>query len=182
MEDLMRQRAHVFWFTGLSGAGKTTLVTGLRATLHQGGFKTVTVDGDDMRGGICRDLGFSLSDRYENVRRAAEVCKIFVDSGFVVLASFISPLQAHRDAARAIVGTDCFAEVFVDCPLAVCETRDPRGLYKKARLGEVKEFTGIDSPYEIPPCPDIVVRTHGLAASACIAQLKEFVVPRIMKT
>lgn len=177
--SLMRQQAHVFWFTGLSGSGKTTLVTALREQLVAREFKATIIDGDEIRRSLCRDLGFSLSDRMENVRRTAEVCRMFADAGFVVLASLISPLAAHRGMARSVVGPARFAEIFVECPLSVCESRDPRGLYRKARAGEIPQFTGIDSPYEPPEAPDFIVRTNETSVEQSVSGLVEFVLPRI---
>ncbi len=151
-------RATVIWFTGLSGAGKTTLATELKKRLERS-LRVYLLDGDQLRSGLNADLGFSQEDRSENVRRAAEVAKILCDEGYYVLATFISPFKTDRLMARQIVGSARFKEVFVQCPLSVCEQRDVKGLYKKARAGVLKQFTGIDSPYEEPQASDITIRS-----------------------
>jgi len=156
-ERLHGQRAKVVWFTGLSGSGKSTLANALELDLHRLGIKTYLLDGDNLRLGLNRDLGFSDEDRVENVRRLAEVARLMQDAGLVVLCASISPFRRERDAARALVGAGCFVEVFVDTPLATCEWRDPKGLYRKARLGEIPNMTGIGSPYEAPLAPDFRV-------------------------
>jgi len=156
----------VVWLTGLSGAGKTTLALELERELCAAGRQVFRLDGDDLRRGLCSDLGFSAQDRAENIRRAAEVCRLLVDSGAIVLAAFISPFARERASARNIIeagGRSRFVEVFVDTPLTVAELRDVKGLYRRARAGELKEFTGIDSPYEIPVNPEIVVTTVNLS-------------------
>ena len=152
------QKGHqpaLLWFTGLSGSGKSTLAGALEAELMQRGIHTYLLDGDNVRHGLCSDLGFATADRQENLRRVGEVAKLMVDAGLVVLAAFVSPYQAERDAIRARFAEGEFIEVFVDTPLAECEQRDPKGLYKKARAGEIKHFTGIDDPYEAPLQPEI---------------------------
>jgi len=157
-EDRERQHGHkgaVLWFTGLSGSGKSTVAGALEQALHALGVSTYLLDGDNVRHGLCRDLGFSDDDRRENIRRVGEVAKLMVDAGLVVLTAFISPHRAERDMVRELLGKDQFIEVFVDTPLAICETRDPKGLYKKARAGELKNFTGIDSDYQSPQAPDV---------------------------
>jgi adenylylsulfate kinase len=151
----------VIWFTGLSGSGKTTLATLLDQHLRQHGFKCYLLDGDVVRKGLNKDLGFSDEDRRENIRRVAEVSKLMVDAGLVVLAAFVSPYEADRRMVREIVGPD-FIEVFVNCPLEICERRDTKGLYRKARQGEIKDFTGIGSPYQEPNDPDVVLETGKL--------------------
>lgn len=151
----MRTFGRVIWFTGLSGAGKSTLAQALEARLLAQGVRTCVLDGDALRQGLNKDLGFSDSDRTENIRRAAEVARLMADAGLVVLTAFISPFRADRALARERIGTGRFVEVFVDTPLAVCEARDPKGLYRKARRGEVHHMTGITSPYEAPDQPDI---------------------------
>ncbi len=149
----------VIWFTGLSGAGKTTLATELKVKLEAAGLRIYLLDGDALRAGINADLGFSNQDRSENIRRAAEVAKLFCAEGYCVLATFITPLEADRKQAREIIGGDQFIEIYVQCPLTVCEQRDVKGLYKKARTGLLPQFTGIDSPYEEPVSADFTIRT-----------------------
>lgn len=145
----------VLWFTGLSGSGKSTVAGALEQALHAIGVSTYLLDGDNVRHGLCRDLGFSDDDRRENIRRVGEVAKLMVDAGLVVLTAFISPHRAERDMVRDLLNKDQFIEIFVDTPLAICEARDPKGLYKKARAGELKNFTGIDSVYQAPEAPDV---------------------------
>ena len=162
-EDRQKQKAHksiVVWFTGLSGSGKSTLANMVEKKLFGNGVHTYTLDGDNIRKGLNNNLGFSKEDRRENLRRISEVAKLFVDSGTVVIASFISPLKADRDVVKNIIGRANFVEVFVNTPLEVCEERDVKGLYKKARAGEIKNFTGIDAPYEAPQNPDIEIKTN----------------------
>jgi adenylylsulfate kinase len=152
------QRSAVLWFTGLSGSGKSTLAVALESRLNRMGKLSYLLDGDNVRLGLCADLGFSAADRKENNRRVAHLARLFWDANVLTLVSFISPFRDERDNARALVGHD-FVEIFVDTPLAVCEQRDPKGLYKKARKGEIAEFTGISSPYEPPLNPEIVLQT-----------------------
>ncbi|MGK3131262.1 adenylyl-sulfate kinase [Pantoea sp. C8B4] len=157
-EEREQQHGHqgvVLWFTGLSGSGKSTVAGALEQALHRAGVSTYLLDGDNVRHGLCRDLGFSDDDRKENIRRVGEVAKLMVDAGLVVLTAFISPHRAERQMVRDLLGTGQFVEVFVDTPLVVCEARDPKGLYKKARAGELRNFTGIDSVYEAPDAPEI---------------------------
>ncbi|MCV9878549.1 adenylyl-sulfate kinase [Brenneria izbisi] len=154
-ERLHGHRGVVLWFTGLSGSGKSTLAGALEQALHQQGVSTYLLDGDNVRHGLCGDLGFSDDDRRENIRRVGEVAKLMVDAGLVVLTAFISPHRAERQIVRDLLDEGQFIEVFVDTPLAVCEARDPKGLYKKARAGELRNFTGIDAVYEAPQTPDI---------------------------
>ncbi|WES67335.1 adenylyl-sulfate kinase [Superficieibacter sp. HKU1] len=149
-EQLHGHRGVVLWFTGLSGSGKSTVAGALEEALHRLGVSTYLLDGDNVRHGLCRDLGFSDEDRKENIRRVGEVARLMVDAGLVVLTAFISPHRAERQMVREQVGEGRFFEIFVDTPLAICETRDPKGLYKKARAGELPHFTGIDSVYEAP--------------------------------
>ena len=152
-------RSFVVWFVGLSGSGKSTLAGKLEEELHKDGVRTYILDGDNIRSGLNKDLDFSAESRSENIRRIAEVSKLFVDSGTVVLTAFISPFKEDRDKVREIVGADSLIEVYVDCPIEVCEQRDVKGLYKKARAGEISNFTGITSPFEIPDNPDVTVNT-----------------------
>ena len=153
--ESLGQKPRVLWLTGLSGSGKSTLANLLEKKLHEKGKHTYLLDGDNVRHGLCGDLGFSDKDRVENIRRISEVAKLFVDSGMVVLTAFISPFQADRDFCRKLLADGEFIEVYVDTPLEVCEQRDPKGLYKKARSGEIKHFTGIDSTYEAPQSPEV---------------------------
>ena len=157
-ESREQQHGHqgvVLWFTGLSGSGKSTVAGALEQALHRIGVSTYLLDGDNVRHGLCRDLGFSDDDRKENIRRVGEVAKLMVDAGLVVLTAFISPHRAERQMVRDLLDKGQFVEVFVDTPLSVCESRDPKGLYKKARAGELRNFTGIDSIYEAPEQPEI---------------------------
>ncbi|HMV08989.1 MAG TPA: adenylyl-sulfate kinase [Cyclobacteriaceae bacterium] len=163
--ELLQQKPLLIWFTGLSGSGKSTLAVQLEAVLHGKGYKTYLLDGDNIRAGINKDLSFTDADRIENIRRIGEVANLMLDAGVVVLSAFISPFQADRDQVKKIVGADSYFEVFVDTPLEVCEQRDVKGLYKKARAGEIKNFTGIDSAYEIPVSPDIIIQTHILSVN-----------------
>jgi adenylyl-sulfate kinase len=155
----VRQDPKVIWMTGFSGAGKTTLSNALVAEIHRKGYFTKAFDGDEIRKGLNKDLGYTQADRYENIRRTAEIAKLFCDHGLIVICSFITPAKAMRDMAREIIGPDRFIEVFVNCPLEVCEQRDVKGLYAQARAGLIKDFTGIDSEYEKPEHPDIELRT-----------------------
>ena len=160
--DREKQNTHksaILWFTGLSGSGKSTLAHAIEDKLHQLGSRTYVLDGDNIRHGLCKDLGFSDADRTENIRRIGEVSKLFVDAGVIALTAFISPFRSDRDAVRELVNDGDFIEVFCYCPLDVCEERDPKGLYKKARAGEIPEFTGISSPYEEPLNPEIKIDT-----------------------
>jgi len=156
---LVKQRPVVIWLTGLSGSGKTTIAESLNAVVLKKGYFTKHFDGDEIRKGINKDLGFSVEDRQENVRRISEISKLFLDSGLIVICSFISPTKEMRELARSIIGSGRFIEVFVNAPLEVCEKRDPKGLYKMARAGLLKNFTGLDAPYEVPQSPEIEIRT-----------------------
>lgn len=161
------QRSAVLWFTGLSGSGKSTIANALERKLNEAGVLSYLLDGDGVRTGLCQDLGFSAEHRRENIRRISHVARLFWDANVMTLVSFISPFKAEREQAKALVGED-FIEVFIDAPLEVCESRDPKGLYQKARKGEIPEFTGISSPYEPPVHPDIHVKTEGLDVNACV--------------
>jgi len=149
-EKIKNQTSKTIWMSGLSGSGKSTIANLLECKLNESGFHTYVLDGDNTRLGLNKGLGFSEEDRLENIRRVAEVCKLMNDAGLIVICSFISPFEKNRTQAKEIIGEDSFIEVFVDASLETCETRDPKGLYKKARLGEIKDFTGISSPFEIP--------------------------------
>lgn len=165
------QRPKCIWLTGLSGSGKSTLANALEVALNEQGKHTYLLDGDNVRHGLNKNLGMSHEDRTENIRRVSEVAKLMVDAGLVVVTAFISPYREDRRAARALFEDGEFVEVFVEAPLAECEKRDPKGLYKKARAGEIKEFTGIDSPYEAPEKPEITVHTADHGIEACVRQL-----------
>lgn len=162
-EELLNQKGCVVWFTGLSGSGKSTLANAVAHQLHERNHHTYVLDGDNVRHGLNKNLGFSPEDREENIRRVGEVAKLFVDAGTIVMTAFISPYRADRDQARELIENNRFVEVFVECPLNICEKRDPKGLYKKARSGEIKEFTGISAPYEEPNYPEVAVNTHELS-------------------
>ena len=175
-ERILGQRGCVVWFTGLSGSGKSTVARAVEEHLAKQGRLVYVLDGDNVRHGLCADLGFSPEDRNENIRRIGHVAALFADAGAIVLSAFISPYRADRQLARDAVGEDDFLEVFIDADLATCESRDPKGLYKKARAGEIAEFTGISAPYEAPETPALVIPTdkQGLDASvAAVQQLLE---------
>jgi adenylylsulfate kinase len=161
----------VVWFTGLSGSGKSTLAQGVHARLRQQGLASAVLDGDLLRSGLCADLGFSAADRAENVRRAAEVAAMMADAGLLVLVALISPFRAGRRQVRDRIAPLPFLEVYCNSPLAVCETRDPKGLYRRVRAGEVAEFTGITSPYEVPMQPELVLDTASASPEHCIGQV-----------
>jgi bifunctional enzyme CysN/CysC len=171
--QLLGHRGLVIWTTGLSGAGKSTITRELERRLVRSGVNAFVLDGDNVRQGLCSDLGFSPSERAENIRRVAEVAKLFADSGTVVLTAFLSPYAGDRERARQIIGADRFIEVFLDCPLEECERRDPKSLYRRARSGEVAEFTGVTSPYERPPQPDLHLRTDQLSAEESVERILE---------
>lgn len=175
-EKLLNQKGCVIWFTGLSGSGKSTLANAVEQVLHQQRHHTYVLDGDNVRHGLNKNLGFSPADREENIRRIGEVAKLFSDAGTIVMTAFISPYCADRNQARALIAEDRFVEVFVDCPLDVCEERDTKGLYKKARAGEIKEFTGISAPYEPPLSPEVTVNTAALSIEECAQAVVEALV------
>ena len=171
-------RSVLLWFTGLSGSGKSSLAHHVEEKLHGMGCRTFVFDGDNVRHGLCGDLSFSTEARRENIRRIAEMSKLFINAGVIALTAFISPSREDRQKVRELVGDD-FIEIYCDCPVEVCEQRDVKGLYKRARAGEIKEFTGISAPYDIPESPELVVDTSGrLSLDACadiiIARLKEY--------
>lgn len=159
-EMLNRHRSVILWFTGLSSAGKSTLAHALEEHLHQQGCRTFVFDGDNVRHGLCKDLGFSDEDRHENIRRIGEMSKLIIEAGVIALTAFISPFRSDRNQVRALVAPDDFIEIYCKCSLEVCEQRDPKGLYQRARAGKIKEFTGISSPYEEPENPELVVETE----------------------
>ena len=168
----------VVWLTGLSGSGKTSTADALENKLHALGYKTYTLDGDNVRHGLNNDLGFTDADRVENIRRVAEVAKLMVDAGLIVITAFISPFISERDYARQIVADDEFIEVFVDAPLEVCEARDPKGLYKKARAGQLRNFTGIDSEYQKPKNPEIVLQSSDKTPEELADYVLEYLLPK----
>ena len=175
-EKRNQHKSRVLWFTGLSGSGKSTVANATEKVLHDMGLQTYILDGDNVRMGLNKDLGFSPEDRTENIRRITEVAKLFADSGSVILTAFISPYREDRDKAREIISTGDFIEVFVSADLSVCESRDPKGLYKKARAGEIKGFTGIDAPYEAPLNPELIVETDKNDIEACVQIVIEHLV------
>ena len=164
-------RSAVIWFTGLSGSGKSTLAHAVEEQLHQAGCCTFVLDGDNVRHGLCSNLGFSNDDRRENIRRIAEAAKLMVESGVIAMTAFISPFRADRERARGLFPHGDFIEIYCAAPLAVCESRDVKGLYARARAGEVKDFTGISSPYEAPVKPELVVDTGGHSLQECVEQV-----------
>ncbi|MBY5921244.1 adenylyl-sulfate kinase [Ferrimonas balearica] len=173
---LMGHQPAVLWYTGLSGSGKSTIANAVDALLHEMGCHTYLLDGDNVRHGLNGDLGFSDKDRVENIRRIGEVAKLFIDAGLVVSTAFISPFQADRKMVREMCGEGQFIEVFVDTPLDVCESRDPKGLYKKARNGEIRNFTGIDSDYEAPLKPEVHLKTAEASIEECARQVVAYLV------
>ena len=178
--DKTNHKSLVIWFAGLSGSGKSTLAGALETYLHEQGLNTYILDGDNVRKGLNSDLDFSEESRKENIRRIAEVSKLFVDAGVVVLTAFISPFKEDREIARKLIGDENIVEVYVECPLEVCEERDVKGLYKKARAGEIKNFTGIDSPFEEPESPDIKLNTADNSLADCFAILKQKIEPLLV--
>lgn len=170
-EVLFGHRAVALWFTGLSGSGKSTLAHQVERKLHDRGCHTFVLDGDNVRHGLNSDLGFSPQDRAENIRRIAEVVRLFTEAGVIVLTAFISPYRADREKARHLLAPGDFFEIYCRCSLALCEQRDPKGLYKKARAGEIHEFTGISSPYEEPLSPEIIVDTDRESLDACTQKI-----------
>jgi bifunctional enzyme CysN/CysC len=175
---LKGQSPAVVWFTGLSGAGKSTIANLVEKKLHALGKHTYLLDGDNVRHGLNKDLGFTEADRVENIRRVGEVSRLMVDAGILTLVSFISPFRAEREMARSLVSPGEFVEVFIDTPLAVAEQRDPKGLYKKARRGDLKNFTGIDSPYEAPESPELRVDTTTMSPEDAAERIVEFLQSR----
>jgi adenylylsulfate kinase len=172
-ERLSGHKGCTVWLTGLSGSGKSTLANALEQRLWERGVRGYVLDGDNVRHGLNKDLGFSPEDRTENIRRIGEVAKLFTDAGVINITAFISPYRADRDAVRAIMQPGDFIEVYVSCALDVCEQRDPKGLYQKARAGQIPEFTGISAPYEEPLKPELVVRTDQDPLEKCLDQLLE---------
>jgi len=178
-EKLLNQRSKVIWCTGLSGAGKTTLAKNLEKALHLKGHLAQVLDGDNIRTGINNNLGFSGEDRIENIRRIAEVSKLLIQSGVITINSFISPTTEIRNMAMDIIGRENFIEIYVNAPLKTCEERDIKGLYKKAREGKIKNFTGIDAPFEPPKTPDVEINTDKLDIRDSLQKALDYVLPRI---
>jgi adenylylsulfate kinase len=172
-------QAKVIWLVGLSGSGKSTLAGNIEAILHEKGYKTYLLDGDNVRLGLNNDLGFSSKDRTENIRRIAEVARLFNEAGIIVLSAFISPLAADRTQAQRLIGSENFIEIFIDCPLHVCEKRDVKGLYAKARKGLIPNFTGIDAPFENPKQPDLTVNTETDPPELSLKKLLDFIEPKL---
>ncbi|AQU76208.1 adenylyl-sulfate kinase [Priestia megaterium] len=180
-EERREQNNHhsfVLWFTGLSGSGKSTVANAVAKALFDKNIRNYVLDGDNVRFGLNKNLGFSAEDRTENIRRIGEVSKLFVDSGQVVLTAFISPFQEDRAQVREILEGNEFLEVYVECPLEECEKRDPKGLYKKARSGEIRDFTGIDSPYESPANPELIINTSTQSVEECVQTVIEYLANR----
>ncbi len=178
-ENLLKQKAKVLWFTGLSGSGKTTLGVSVENELFKKGFLTQILDGDNIRSGINKNLKFTEKDRVENIRRIAEVTKLFLNCGVIAINCFISPTKEARDMAKSIIGKENLIEVYVSTPIEVCEKRDTKGLYAKARRGEIKNFTGISSPFEVPVAPDIVVNTAELTLKESTQKILDFLIKEI---
>jgi len=178
-EKRLGQRSKVLWFTGLSGSGKSTIAQHLERRLYNEGFFPQVLDGDNIRSGINNNLGFSIEDRQENIRRIAEVAKLYTHSGVIAICSFISPTEKIRTFAKDIIGADDYIEIYVNAPLEVCEERDVKGLYEKARQGKIKGFTGIDSPYEAPRTPALEIKTNELSIEEAVEAVYQFVLPII---
>jgi len=177
-ETLNGHRSYLLWFTGLSGAGKSTIAHAVEERLHTQGARTFVLDGDNVRHGLCSDLGFSEADRAENLRRIGEMAKLFLEAGVISLAAFVSPLRADRDKLRAMFAPDEFIEIYCECTVDVCESRDPKGMYKKARKGEIAHFTGISAPYDAPEHAELVLRTGESSLEECVDQVMKLIAER----
>lgn len=175
-EQLNGHPGFILWFTGLSGSGKSTMIHQVEKILHGANRHTCSLDGDNVRHGLCGDLGFSHADRVENIRRIGEMAKLMVEAGLIVLCGFISPFSADRQQVRSRVGPKDFLEIYCHCPLEVCEERDVKGLYRKARAGEIREFTGISSPYEVPQAPELVLNTGTDSIDVCVQRVLDLLV------
>jgi len=180
-EEFLNQEAKMIWLTGLSGSGKSTVAQGLEKALFKKGFFVQVLDGDNIRTGICNNLGFTEEDRLENIRRISEVAKLFIQAGVITICSFVSPTQKIRKVAQDIIGNHDHIGVFIDTPIEICEKRDVKGLYKKARAGEIKNFTGIDAPFEVPTNPNLIVKTENQSIEESVQQVLDFVLPIITK-
>lgn len=178
-ETLLKQRSVMVWFTGLSGSGKSTVAIALERELHQRGLLCRILDGDNIRSGINNNLGFSAEDRVENIRRIAEVSKLFIDTGVITIAAFISPNNELREMASSIIGKENFLEIYVNTPIEECERRDVKGLYAKARKGEIKDFTGVSAPFEAPECPDLLLDTSVFSLEESVNKLLELILPKV---
>lgn len=174
-EKLNAHKGKILWFTGLSGAGKSTLAHALEEKLHNGGTRTYVLDGDNVRKRLCKDLGFSEEDRIENIRRVGEVSRLMMDAGLIVMTAFISPFRKDRRIVRKLVEKGDFIEIFCDADIDVCESRDTKGLYKKARSGEILDFTGISSPYESPEHPELIVESGSLTVEECVDEIIKYI-------
>lgn len=177
-EEMNNHKSACLWFTGLSGAGKSTLAHGVEETLHQMGCRTFVFDGDNVRHGLCANLGFSLEDRSENIRRIGEMAKLFVQAGVIALTAFISPLKNDREKIRKLITDEDFIEIYCKCPVSVCEERDVKGMYKRARAGEIKNFTGISSPYEEPENPELTIDTSKMPLETSVEVIVNYLVER----
>ena len=178
-EALLKQRSVMVWFTGLSGSGKSTIAIALERELHQRGLLCRILDGDNIRSGINNNLGFSAEDRVENIRRIAEVSKLFIDTGVITIAAFISPTNELREMASSIIGKENFLEIYVNTPIEECERRDVKGLYAKARKGEIKDFTGVSAPFEAPEHPALSLDTSVLSLEESVNKLLELILPKV---
>jgi len=179
-ESLNGHKSIALWFTGLPSSGKSTIAHALEKMLHDMGLKTYTFDGDNVRHGLCSDLGFSPEDRAENLRRIGEMIKLFLDAGIIALAAFVSPLKEDREKVKKIVGKENFVEIYCRCPVEVCKLRDTKGMYKKAETGEIKYYTGVSAPYEEPEKPDIVLDTHLFSIEECIEKVFNYIQDMIL--
>ena len=177
-EILHKHKSVVLWFTGLSGSGKSTLAHAIEEYLHENDKSTYVLDGDNVRHGLCSDLGFSDTDRIENIRRISEVAKLLTEAGIITLTAFISPFTSDREEARKRFPHGDFLEIYCECPIETCETRDVKGLYKKARAGEIRFFTGIDSPYEAPYSPELILNTNELSINDCVNKVVDLLIKR----
>lgn len=180
-ENFLNQNAKIIWLTGLSGSGKSTIAKGLESVFFNKGYFVQVLDGDNIRMGISNNLGFSEADREENIRRISEVSKLFLDAGIITICSFVSPTKKIREIPRQIIGTEDFLEIYVNAPLSVCESRDVKGLYEKARKGEIKDFTGISSPFEEPENPNFVAHTSDKTIEETVMEVANFILPHISK-
>jgi adenylylsulfate kinase len=181
-QQINQHRSVILWFTGLSGAGKSTLAHEVEKQLYQSGCRTFVLDGDNIRQGLCGDLGFSVADRRENIRRIAEVAHLMLEAGIITLTAFISPFIAERQLARKLVAPEDFIEIYCKCDITVCEQRDVKGLYEKARHGEILQFTGISSPYEPPINPELVIDTGNLSLESSVSQVLSYLENREILT
>ena len=168
-------QSFLIWFTGFSGSGKSTIANKVESALHKRNIRTYALDGDNIRNGINKDLGFSPGDRSENIRRIGEISNLFIDAGIIVLAAFVSPYKKDRESVKSIVGKNNFVEVYINTSLEECEKRDVKGLYKKARKGEIKDFTGINAPYEAPESPDIEIKTEQLNIDQSVTKIMDYI-------